>query len=110
MMRKTMNTDLLIQEYLDLVIKATNQHYEKHYPRMDPPRFYIMKGRKRHRVVETDVKQGYRRVHAFVGEDGMLYKAASWAAAAKDARYNLASDMEEIRSRFDPNGSYLYHR
>jgi hypothetical protein len=40
----------------------------------------------------------------------MLYKAAGWAAPAKDARYNLATDMDVLRERIDPHGGYLYKR
>ncbi len=104
-----MNTDLLIQEYLDVLIQAVNTYYAKYYPNLEPDKYYIMKGRKYHRVVSAG-KHGNRSVHAFVGEDGMLYKAAGWAAPAKDARYNLATDMDVLRERIDPHGGYLYKR
>ena len=45
------NTDLNVQQYLDLVIRLTNKHYAERYPRLKAPIFYIEKGRKYHRVV-----------------------------------------------------------
>ena len=102
------NTDLNVQQYLDLVIRLTNKHYAERYPRLKVPTFYIEKGRKYHRVVMAD--NGSRSVHAFIGNDGKLYKAAGWKAPAKDARYDLNTDMQILEQRFDPYGGYLYKR
>ena len=104
-MMKNMNADLLTQEYLDLIQKMTSEYFAKHYSNLQAPKYYVERGRKYHRVVQHDSS---RSVHAFIGEDGMLYKAAGWKAPAKGARYNLETDMDVIRQRFDPHGSYLY--
>lgn len=112
-MMKNMNTDLLTQEYLDLVQKMSGEYFAKHYSNLQAPKYYVERGRKYHRVVQHDrslctASDSSRSVHAFIGEDGMLYKAAGWKAPAKGARYNLETDMDVIRQRFDPHGSYLY--
>ena len=103
------NTDINIQQYLDLVIRLTNKHYAERYPTLKAPTMYIEKGRKYHRVVQAD-EYGHRSVHAFIGNDGKLYKAAGWKAPAKDARYDLNTDMQILEQRFDPYGGYLYKR
>ena len=103
------NTDLNVQQYLDLAIRLTNKHYAERYPNLKAPIFYIEKGRKYHRVVQAD-DVGHRHVHAFVGNDGKLYKAASWKAPVKDARYDLNTDMQKLEQCFDPYGGYLYKR
>lgn len=102
------NTALLTQEYLDLIQKMSGEYFAKHYPTLTAPGYTVERGRKYHRVVQQ--QDGSRSVHAFIGEDGMLYKAAGWKTPAKGARYNLQLDMETIGQRFDPHGSYLYHR
>ena len=105
-MMKNTNTDLLTQEYLDLIQKMTGEYFAKHYSNLQAPKYYVERGRKYHRVVQHD--RGGSSVHAFIGEDGMLYKAAGWKSPAKGARYNLETDMAVIGKRFDPHGSYLY--
>lgn len=120
-MIKNTNTDLLTQEYLDVIQKMSGDYFAKHYPNLQAPRYYVKRGRKYHRVVQEnqgtvglDLRGAHygtsssRSVHAFIGEDGMLYKAAGWKTPAKGARYNLQLDMDLIRQRFDPHGSYLY--
>ena len=104
-MMKNMNADLLTQQYLDLIQKMSREYFARHYPTLTSPKYYVERGRKYHRVVQHDSSPS---VHAFIGEDGMLYKAAGWKAPAKGARYNLETDMDVIRQRFDPHGSYLY--
>jgi hypothetical protein len=59
-------------------------------------------------IVEDGVQ---RRVHSFVDKQtGDLYKAAGWAAPAKDARFNLERDMDVLLKVADPYGAYLYKR
>ena len=103
------DTDLATQLYLDTIQKLSNQHYAEHFPTLHPSTYRIMKGRKYHRVVQEG-KHHNRSVHAFVGADGMLYKAEGWGKPAAGARFNLLTDMEKIASVFDPYGSYLYRR
>jgi hypothetical protein len=74
------------------------------------PDYVINEGKKYYKIVMVD---NQRSVHAFVNkENGDVYKAASWAAPVKDARYNLL--LEDARAvlfnSVDPFGSYLYKR
>ena len=75
-------------------------------------KFYIESGRKYHKIImETD--SGSRSVHAFVDmKTGELYKAASFKAPAKDARFNLLliKDREWLLENADWAGGYLYKR
>jgi len=68
--------------------------------------FAIETGRKYFKIVMAD-RDGtnYRSVHAFVDKsNGLLYKAASWAAPAKGARYDLTNGTPDV----DWAGGYLY--
>jgi hypothetical protein len=67
--------------------------------------FAAEKGRKYTKIVSTSARGIGRSAHAFVDEQGNVYKAASWAAPAKHVRFNLA-DLDKIT--VDPYGSYLY--
>jgi hypothetical protein len=74
------------------------------------PDYVINEGKKYYKIVMVD---NQRSVHAFVNkENGDVYKAASWAAPVKDARYNLL--LEDARAvlfnSVDPFGGYLYKR
>jgi hypothetical protein len=69
--------------------------------------FAAEKGRKYIKIVSTTNRGIGRSAHAFVDAQGNVYKAASWAAPAKHARFNLA-DLDKIT--VDPYGSYLYMR
>jgi hypothetical protein len=71
-------------------------------------------GRKFDRVITTySDGTSHRTVHAFVErETGKLFKAATWAAPAKNARYDLSTDesFAQAIAMADPYGSYLYQR
>ena len=74
------------------------------------PDYVINEGKKYYKIVMVD---NQRSVHAFVNkENGDVYKAASWAAPVRDARYNLL--LEDARAvlfnSVDPFGGYLYKR
>jgi hypothetical protein len=69
-------------------------------------------GRKFDRVVIVFAGQN-RSVHAFVErETGKVFKAASWAAPAKNARYDLSTpeSFAQTVEVADWAGSYLYQR
>jgi len=52
-----------------------------------------------------------KSVHAFIDENGDIYKAASWKAPAKNgARFNVVNDIQRLVEVCDPYGSYLYKR
>lgn len=68
--------------------------------------FHASKGIKWHRIsMKHEHGMGWH-VHCFIGAiDGSVYKAESWKAPAKGARYNT---MEEALKHADASGSYLY--
>ena len=48
-------------------------------------------------------------VHAFIEKETLdLYKAASYKAPAKGARFNLVNDMDQIKQVADIYTTYLY--
>lgn len=73
-----------------------------------------MAGRKYDRVVIAYPGESHSRsVHAFVErETGKVFKAAGWAAPAKNARYDLNTDesFAQTVELADPFGGYLYQR
>lgn len=69
--------------------------------------FTIDEGRKYYKIVHNSENQ--RSVHAFVDKkNGDLYKAATWAAPAKGVRFNLINDLENVLSKCNWHGGYLY--
>lgn len=67
--------------------------------------FHVQPGRKYHRIAYDSPNQ--RFVHAFVDNEGNVYKAAGWKAPAKGARF---ADVETAAANADEFGSYLYLR
>lgn len=68
-------------------------------------------GRKYDRVVVDIV--GQRSVHCFVERaTGLVYKAAGWAAPAKDARHDISTEtgFTATVEQADWAGGYLYKR
>lgn len=99
--------------YTEELCKVLVTSYEKFSSSGDVSQvsFTIEPGRKYLKVV-ADLR-GQRSVHCFVdGENGNVYKAASWKAPAKGFRYNLLSpeSRERCFRRADWLGSYLYLR
>lgn len=70
--------------------------------------FSVTQGKKYTKIVQvTRGNPDSKSVHAFVDAQGNVYKPASWAAPAKNVRFNLANlDSQTV----DPYGSYLYAR
>ena len=86
--------------------------FTRRHPNSDPYKFYIESGRKYHKII-METESGSRSVHAFVDmKTGELYKAASFKAPAKDARFNLLliKDREWLLENADWAGGYLYKR
>lgn len=68
-------------------------------------KYVVEPGRKYLKVVMVDSSTGSRSVHAFVEKStGLLFKAASWAAPAKGARFDLKQGIPAV----DWSGGYLY--
>jgi hypothetical protein len=102
-----MTIDSAVNAYMALLQSKVNEHFAQHYERLRPYTYSIEPGRKFLKVVQSG--EGNRSVHAFIDKaTGALYKPASWKAPAKDARYNLMTDLPLLEQRIDPHGGYLY--
>tara|TARA_Y100001938_G_C8099856_1_gene440861 strand:+ start:5124 stop:5561 length:438 start_codon:yes stop_codon:yes gene_type:complete len=76
----------------------------------DHYKFTIEEGRKYLKIMQIDTSDG-RAVHAFVDKKtGELYKAASYKAPAKGARFDLRliQQREWVLENCDWAGGYLY--
>jgi len=98
-------------QYIDIMNEVSANHQKVRYPTSPQLRdqFEIHEGRKYIKVVSQCGTN--RRVHSFIDKrTGDLYKAASWNAPAKGARYNILTDLDHLRQIADPFGGYLYKR
>ena len=69
--------------------------------------FHFKINKKYTKIIQTD--HGNDSVHAFLENETLdIYKAATWNAPAKDARYNLLKDFDRVLEVCEPNGGYLY--
>ena len=69
--------------------------------------FWFKINKKYTKIIKTD--HGSDSVHAFLENNTLdIYKAATWNAPAKGARYNLFKDFNDILEVCQPNGGYLY--
>ena len=104
--------ELNVRKFTLMLCDALELDFKTHHPNSPAYKFYIESGRKYHKIImETD--SGSRSVHAFVDmKTGELYKAASFKAPAKDARFNLLliKDREWLLENADWAGGYLYKR
>lgn len=102
---------IAIAQYIQLMNEKSYEHRMIAYP--DLPKlqsfFTTQDGRKYVKVFSGAADGTSRMVHAFIDKrTGDLYKAASRAGPAKDARFNLLTDMDVLRSKADIFGAYLY--
>lgn len=68
-------------------------------------KYVVETGRKYLKVIMVEDSTGSRSVHAFVDKsNGLLFKAASWNAPAKGARFDLKNGVPAV----DWAGGYLY--
>ena len=98
-------------QYIDIMNEVSTNHQMKLFPTLPHLRdqFEIHEGRKYIKVISRSGDN--RRVHSFIDKKtGDLYKAASWNAPAKGARYNILTDLLKLSQIADPYGSYLYKR
>ncbi len=69
--------------------------------------FWFKINKKYTKIIQTDY--GNDSVHAFLENETLdIYKASTWNAPAKDARYNLLKDFDRVLEVCEPNGGYLY--
>ena len=93
-------------KYTIQLCEVLTKDYERRYGNYRR-RFHTSTGRKYHKILESEGS-----VHAFVDKNtGEVYKAASYKAPAKGARFDLRliKDREWLFSHADWAGSYLYH-
>jgi len=79
-----------------------------------PPKYTISAGKKYLKIVQSSTGND-RSVHAFVDKiTGQVYKAATWQAPAKGARYNLLESPEACYEAAGKPlawaGNYLYRQ
>ena len=101
----------LVPEYLQVLRDNTLKSYEASgFSRLTPPVYEARPGVKYTKIVATHgaMSNFQQTVHSFVDAEGNVYKAASWRAPAAGVRYRLEQDMEILKERVDPYGSYLY--
>lgn len=69
-------------------------------------------GLKNTRIVMATRPDGSgRSVHCFIDNvTGDVYKAAGWKAPAKGIRGNIVTGLDDVRSRWDWSGHWLYLR
>lgn len=94
------NIEKDLQTYCDLLMKDL----ESNYPNSDTT-FTFTKGGRYYKILQV---QSYgQSVHAFVDEDGNVYKPAGWRAPAKGVRARL-EDIVDGKRKVDFAGGYLY--
>ena len=100
----------LVQAYLQVLRDNTLKSYEASGFRMAPPIYEARSGLKYTKImaIHGAMSNFQESIHSFVDADGNVYKAATWRAPAKGVRYRLEQDMEILKERVDPYGSYLY--
>ena len=100
----------LVQAYLQVLRDNTLESYQASGLTLAPPIYEARPGVKYTKIVATHgaMSNFQQSVHSFVDAAGNVYKAASWRAPAAGVRYRLEQDMEILKKRVDPYGSYLY--
>ncbi len=107
----------MINEYLNFVEewcevlehKAFAKEHGKWSKEQKTTYFWFKINKKYTKIIKTT--SGSDSVHAFLENDTLdIYKAATWNAPAKHARYNLFTDFNRILEVCEPNGGYLYQR
>jgi|TARA_R110000796_G_scaffold72277_1_gene163552 hypothetical protein len=91
----TKNIVELVEKYVAILNKPKNNRFGKV--------FSYTTGKKYFKVIDES------SVEAFVEKTtGDVYKPASWAAPAKNARYNLATDLNLLNKVIKLSSGYLY--
>ncbi len=97
----------LIEERIETLRQKLLENYKSQYHKTQVD-FNLVKGKKYYKLVLMDPGAS---VHCFISrQTGAVYKAASWRAPAKYARFNLLDDVSFALAleRCDWSGSYLY--
>jgi hypothetical protein len=99
------------QAVLSVQIRSAVEAYVKHLNMLanGEYKFTAEDGRKFFKIVKHYGAHGNRSVHSFVDKStGGLYKAASWAQAAKGVRFDLVNEFTKVTQVADIHGGYLY--
>ena len=85
------------------------EKFAKQYP-INPQIYWeIIEGKRFFKLVIRTFGLTGGSAHAFIDKtNGNMYKAASWSAPAKTARYNVLIDIEKILEKATNTGAYLY--
>jgi hypothetical protein len=102
------NTQPLVNTYA----KAVQDKLHEAYAWQDAhlrPMVEVEVGRKYFKLVAVHPEG--RSVHSFVDRvTGDVLKAATWAAPAKGARFNVVTGLDALLAVVEPYGGYLYKR
>ena len=100
-----------IATYIEFMNEASKAHTEKHFPMLSADTYWVEGGQKYIKIA-SGRSNGQTMVHCFVDAlTGDVYKAAGWKAPALNgAHYNLMDEasFENLKSKWDPYGGYLY--
>lgn len=96
----------LLKEYLDNIKQASDDDFNKNYPRLDKPTFTFTKGGRFIKIIRE--QESSRSVFCFVDKETLdIYKAASWKTPQKNGvRGNLAKP-EDRRRLVDGHSFYV---
>ena len=97
-----------VEEWCEILESKAFARQHGQWSKEQPTIFFHFKINKKYtKIIKTD--HGNDSVHAFVDNSNLdIFKAATWNAPAKGARYNLERDFNDILEVCQPNGGYLY--
>jgi len=100
------------QEHIDLIDEWCNVleiKTNKDISYRNRTYFWFKINKKYTKIVKVDGWDQQESVHAFVDNKTLdVYKAATWKAPFKDARYNLSTSFNELLNDCEWTGGYLY--
>lgn len=101
-----------IAELLEFFNEAEAKYKAENFKFLSPDIYEVAGGTKYIRIAQTSGSQQF--VHCFIDAvTGDVYKAAGWKAPALNgARFNIldADSLQDLKSKWNSHGSYLYKR
>jgi hypothetical protein len=114
---------LEVRRAIDALVEFFNEaqvlYTTKHFPNLNPDKYWVHGGRKYISIVNSSAPESYMSdtnwtIHCFIDSvTGDVYKPATWRKPALNgARFNILDEdsLNELKSKWDPYGSYLYKR
>ena len=95
-----------LQDFCDMLTKDLQDQFKDSEYKTNE-HFKVRKGGKYYKIIHTTDTGEDRSVHAFVDEEGNVYKPQSWNAPAQGIRANL-KDIIEGKRKIDYSGGYLH--